>query len=247
MAADQAIYYAVIGLSAFLTGLSKGGLGGTMGVLITPLLSLVMPIDQAIGLALPIFMVGDVFALAAHWRMWDRRLIWLLLPGALIGITLGTFVLTSISPEGLKLFLAAIIFLFILYKLLEQRIIARIHYRAHRWHGWLAGAAAGFTSTVAHAGGPPVVIYLLLQGVAPTVFVATSVLFFTVTNWIKVPYYYQAGLLDFQSMLGILWLAPLVPLGVWTGRRLTHKADRLVFERIILSLLGVTGLFLLFS
>jgi len=68
-----------------------------------------------------------------------------------------------------------------------------------------------------------------------------------VTNWIKVPYYYQAGLLNFQALLGIIWLAPLVPLGVWIGRRLARRVDRLVFERIILVLLGITGIFLLVS
>lgn len=247
MASDPVVYYSVIALGTFLTGLSKGGLGGLLGALITPLLSLVMPIDQAIGMALPIFILGDLFALAAHWGNWDRRLNWLLLPGALIGITLGTYVLTSISPTALKRSLAVIIFLFISYKLFEQRIMGKLAYRAQNWHGWLAGGIAGFTSTLAHAGGPPIIIYLLLQGVTPVVFVATSILFFSVTNWIKVPYYYQAGLLNFQALLGIIWLAPLVPLGVWVGRRLARRVDRLVFERIILVLLGITGIFLLVS
>lgn len=247
MTANPVVYFGVIALGAFLIGLSKGGLGGTLGALITPLLSLVMPIDQAIGIALPILIVGDLFALAAHWGNWDRRLIWLLLPGALIGITLGTFVLTNISPLILKRSLAVIIFIFIIYKLFEGQMIGRLHYRAHRWHGWLAGSVAGFASTLAHAGGPPVIIYLLLQDVTPIVFVATSILFFAVTNWIKVPYYYQAGLLNLQALLQIVWLAPLVPLGVWVGRRLAQKSDQLVFDRIILALLGITGIFLLFS
>ncbi len=247
MADNPAIYYSVIGLSAFLIGLSKGGLGGMLGALITPLLSLVMPIEQAIGMALPILIVGDLFALAAHWGNWDRRLIWLLLPGAVVGITLGTFVLTNISPTALEQFLAVIIFIFVFYKLFERQIISRLHYQAHRWHGWVAGGTAGFTSTLAHAGGPPVIIYLLLQDVAPAVFVATSVLFFAVTNWIKVPYYYRAGLFDLQALLHILWLAPLVPLGVWIGRRFAQKSNRLVFERLILVLLGMTGIFLMFS
>jgi len=153
MASDPVVYYSVIALGAFLTGLSKGGLGGLLGALITPLLSLVMPIDQAIGMALPIFILGDLFALAAHWGNWDRRLNWLLLPGALLGITLGTYVLTSISPTALKRSLAVIIFLFISYKLFEQRIMGKLAYRAQNWHGWLAGGIAGFTSTLAHAGG----------------------------------------------------------------------------------------------
>lgn len=247
MAANPIVYYGTIGLAIFLTGLSKGGLGGTMGALITPLVALVMPIDQAIGLLLPIFIVGDAFALAAHWRGWDVRLIWLLLPGGLVGITLGTFVLTSISPAALKRALAIIIFLFVCYRLLEPRILKLLQYRPQKWHGWLAGGVAGFGSTLAHAGGPPVVIYLLMQNLTPAIFAATSVLFFAVTNWIKVPYYYQAGLLDLDALLPLIWLAPLVPLGVWIGRGLAERIDPAVFDRIILVLLAMTGLFLFAS
>jgi len=247
MAANPIVYYTTIGLAAFLTGLSKGGLGGTMGALITPLVALVMPIDQAIGLLLPIFIVGDAFALAAHWRRWNVRLIWLLLPGGLVGITLGTFVLTSISPAVLKSALAVFIFLFICYRLLERRILKLLPYRSEKWHGWLAGGVAGFASTLAHAGGPPVVIYLLMQNLTPVIFAATSVLFFAVTNWIKVPYYYQAGLLDFGRLLSLVWLAPLVPLGVWIGRQLAERIDPAVFDRIILVLLAISGIFLLAS
>ena len=171
-------------------------------------MALVIPVDQAIGLLLPIFMLGDVFALAAHWRRWNSSLIWLLLPGGLVGITLGTFVLTSISAVLLQHLLGIFVFVFIGYRLLESRILKAFQYRAQNWHGWVAGGMAGFTSTLAHAGGPPIAIYLLMQSIPPAIFVATSVLFFAVINWIKVPYYYQAGLFDFPALvrLGFGWL-----------------------------------------
>jgi hypothetical protein len=244
MAVNPAAYFTIIGLAVFLTGLSKGGLGGTMGALITPILALVMPIDQAIGLLLPVFIVGDAFALAAHWRRWDARIIWLLLPGGLVGITLGTFVLTSISPEDLKRAMAIFIFIFVLYRLFESRILNLLQYRARKWHGWLAGGVAGFASALAHAGGPPVVIYLLMQNLTPAIFAATSILFFAVTNWIKLPYYYQAGLLDLGKLLPLIWLAPLMPLGVWIGRRWAERINPVVFDRIIVVFLTITGIFL---
>jgi hypothetical protein len=242
---NRIVGYFGIALACFLTGLSKGGLGGTMGALITPVLALVVPLDQAIGMMLPILMLGDVFALAAHWRRWEGRLVWVLLIGGVVGVTLGTFVLTNIPAVLLRRILGVIVLLFFVYKLFEGRIIGLFHYRPHRWHGWLAGSAAGFTSTLAHAGGPPVVIYLLLQDLSPAVFVSTSVLFFAILNWIKVPYYLFAGVLNLQLLVGLLWLFPLVPLGVWLGKRLVARVDRTLFERIILVLLLVTGLLLM--
>ncbi|MBK5107995.1 MAG: TSUP family transporter [Anaerolineales bacterium] len=77
----------------------------------------------------------------------------------------------------------------------------------------IAGTITGFSSALAHTGGPPVSIYLLLQDVTPRVFIATSAIFFFLLNWIKVPYYWCAGLFDFQQLWQIAWLLPLVPLG----------------------------------
>ncbi|MBN1147062.1 MAG: sulfite exporter TauE/SafE family protein [Anaerolineales bacterium] len=239
------IFIAALALAAFLTGLSKGGLGGTMGVLITPMTSLVMPMEQAIGLLLPILMLGDVFALAAHWNRWDRQRIWVLLAGALLGVTLGTFILANLPSLLLRRGLGVLVMIFVTYRLLERRILGVLHYQARRWHAVLAGSVAGFTSTLAHAGGPPITIYLLMQDLQPSVFVATSVLFFATVNWIKVPYYFYAGLFDFETLLKLAWLAPLVPLGVWLGKRLVERVDKAWFERIIIALLLITGTLLL--
>ncbi len=239
------LFVSVLALAAFLTGLSKGGLGGMIGALITPMMVLIMPLDQAVGLLLPILILGDVFAIAAHWRRWEARLIWMLILGALVGVTLGTFVITSLSPLILRRGLGLLVLIFLLYRLLERRITGALTYHSRRWHGALAGSTAGFTSTLAHAGGPPITIYLLMQDLQPGVFVATSALFFAVLNWIKVPYYYIAGLFDFDTLLRLTWLAPLVPLGVWIGKIVIYRMDKALFERIMLVLLGVSGVLLL--
>ena len=64
-------------------------------------------------------------------------------------------------------------------------------------------------------------------------------------NWIKVPYYYVAGLLDFSLQLQFSWLIPLLLVGVWTGRRLITRMDKGVFEEVILGLFLASGLLLL--
>ncbi len=245
MAPNLILYYTTMALAAFLTGVSKGGLGGMMGALITPMVALVIPVDQAIGLLLPVIILGDVFALGAHWRRWNGRLVGLLIPGGLIGITLGTFVLTNISALLLQRILGVLVFLFVGYRLAENKVLKTLSYQTQNWHGWVAGGLAGFTSTLAHAGGPLIAIYLLIQNIPPPVFIATSLLFFAVTNLIKVPFYYQAGLIDMAVLAQVVWLAPLVPLGVWVGKRLAMRVDRTVYERIILVLLVISGVLLL--
>ncbi|HNB52966.1 MAG TPA: sulfite exporter TauE/SafE family protein [Anaerolineales bacterium] len=232
-------------LVALLIGFSKGGLGGTAGALATPLMALVMPVDQVIGLMLPLLMATDIFAVASHWKRWDGKIIWLMLPGAVVGVTIGTFFITNAPTALLKTTLGVIVLLFAVYKLLETRLFRNVAYEPRDWHGIFAGTVAGFASALAHTGGPPVSMYLLLRRVPTRTFNATSALFFAIINWVKVPYYFYAGLFDFEQMKTLIWLLPLLPLGVWGGKWLAERISREMFERVVVVLLVVTAVFLI--
>lgn len=246
MSTNLVVFFAMTAFVAFIVGLAKGGLGGTIGALATPLMALVMPANEVIGLLLPILMLADLFAVALHWKRWSWRHVLLLLPGAIVGITIGTFFIRSAPTEMLQLALAIIVLIFGVYKFFEERILAGIHYVARAWHGLAAGTIAGFSSALAHNGGPAVTIYLLMQKeVTPAIFIASSALFFFIVNWIKVPYYFYADLFDFQALTRILWLIPLVPLGVWVGKWWGTRVDKKTFDRVITALLVITGILLL--
>lgn len=234
-------------LVSILIGLSKGGLGGLLGSLATPLMALVMPPDQVVGLLLPLLMFADVFSVISYWKRWKWRLVLLLLPGGVVGVTLATFFITHAPTRTLGIGLGIIILVFTLYKIFEKYILRLSAYQGHAWHGLLAGALAGFSSGLAHAGGPPVTIYLLLQKITPIEFNATSVLFFAILNWIKVPYYLYAHLFNLPRLLQIIWLTPIIPICVGIGRWAAGKINRQLFERIIVVLLLITGLLLFFE
>jgi uncharacterized membrane protein YfcA len=241
------LFYLMAALVAFLVGVAKGGLGGILGALAVPMMALVMPAEKVIGLVLPILMFADIFAVALHWKGWNTKLVLLLLPGAVLGVTIGTLFITNAPTETLRIALGVIILIFAIYRILESRILKSLKYQPRNWHGLVAGTITGFSSSLAHTGGPPVSIYLLLQNVSPTVFVGTSVAFFFILNWIKVPYYIYADLFDLELLKQIVWLLPLVPLGVWTGKWAVTKVEKSTFERIIVYLLIVSALLLIFS
>jgi uncharacterized membrane protein YfcA len=244
---NSTVFLSMLVAVIFLISLSKGGLGGMAGSLATPLMALVMPVSQVLGLILPFMLLADVFAIALHWRRWNWRLVWLLIPGAVIGVTIGTFFIANAPTNVLKIGLAVIALLFVAYKLIEKRLLASMTYQARNWHGWLAGTVAGFASSLAHSGSPPISIYLMLLDVTPAVFLGTSVLFFAILNWIKVPYYLYIHLFDFQRIWQIAWVFPIVPLGVWVGRWLVTKVSKNIFDNIILFLLVITALLLIFG
>lgn len=238
-------FFLITAVVVCLIGLSKGGIGGTLGVLATPLMALVLPADQVIGLLLPILMTADIFAVASHWRHWDTKLVLLLTPGAILGMGIGTLFIASISAGALKRGIGVIVLFFVIYKLFESRLVNMSQYQPRNWHGLLAGGVAGFSSTLAHTGGPPVTIYLLMQNISPRTFVATSALFFMIVNWIKVPSYLYIGLFNFQLLGQVVWLLPLLPVSVWVGKQMADKIDKALFNRLIIVLLAVSALFLL--
>src|SRR5438045_2490210 len=86
---------------ALLIGLSKGGFGGPVPVsLITPLLSQMMPASQAVGLVLPLLLIGDIIALRIYWKQWDIRYVKLMLPLAIIGIIIGGALLLLLANSN---------------------------------------------------------------------------------------------------------------------------------------------------
>ena len=234
---------AVVGAAAFLIGVSKGGVGGGLGPLITILVAVATTPSQAIGVLLPMLMIGDVAAVWVHRRDWDRPALLRLLPAAVVGIVVASLFLRQTSDRGIELFLAALSATFVIYRIAEPRLRrARLH--AGTPLAVTAGATSGVTSTVAHAGGPPVAIYLLAAGAPPVTFVATSAVFFFVVNWLKVPGYIAADLLD-VGMVRVVPFALLIWPGVTAGRWLVQRIDAAVFERLILVLLLAGAVYLL--
>lgn len=234
---------AVVGAAAFLIGISKGGVGGGIGPLITILVAVITTPSQAIGVLLPLLMIGDLAAVWVHRADWDRSIIARLLPSATVGVVVASIFLRQTSDRGIELFLAVLSIAFVVYRLVEPQLRrAKLH--AGTGLAVTAGLTSGVTSTVAHAGGPPVAIYLLAAQTAPVTFVATSAVLFFVVNWLKVPGYMAAGLLD-VSMVRVVPFAVLIWPGVAVGRWLVQRVPATVFERVILALLVLGAVYLL--
>ena len=109
-----------------------------LGALAVPRLALVMPAREVIGLVLPLLMFA--FAVALHWKRWDRRLVLLLIPGAVVGVTIGMLFIINAPTGALRTFLGIIVLAFTSYKLLENRIPAALKYEGRSWHGLLVGS-----------------------------------------------------------------------------------------------------------
>jgi uncharacterized membrane protein YfcA len=240
------MFYVMVVIVAILIGLSKGGMGAGLAVLTAPLLSQVMPVPDAVSLALPLLIIADVFALKIYWKTWDMYYIKLLLPTAIIGILIGTFLLANLPDDVLRRLLGIFVLFFVIYKQFGDRLISA-RYTPQGWHGYIAGLVAGVGSAVANVGGPPFTIYLLMQNLTPVAFVGTTTLFFALLNVIKIPPLIVAGLMDWEVLLRVAWVIPLLPIAVWVGRAIINRIQQATFERLMLIVLTITATYLLIS
>ena len=102
-----------------------------------------------------------------------------------------------------------------------------------RWLGAILTATSGFTSFIAHAGGPPISAYVIPLRLPPLVFTATMAFFFFVINLSKWIPYAWLGLLDTRNMATSLALLPFAPIGVLVGVRLAHRIQPILFYRLV--------------
>ena len=108
--------------------------------------------------------------------------------------------------------------------------------------GALLSATSGFTSFVAHAGGPPINAYAIPLKLSPVVFTGTMAYYFFVINLAKWVPYAWLGLLDARNLGTSLVLLPLAPVGVWLGVRIARRIQPALFYRFIYAGMLLTGL-----
>lgn len=231
--------------AVLIFGIAKGGFGTGIGILATPLLALTIPVTQAVGLLLPLLIITDMFALIHYRTRFDKRCIRVLLPGAILGIAAGAFFFDSLkgSQRILNFSIGVVALLFVLFQVLRSIILGAMAKRRSRpVEGIMMGAVSGFISTLAHAGGPPLVMYLLPQKLEKGLFVGTTVIFFAAINLLKLIPYHVLGLLHPGDTLTILVLAPLTFMGVRVGIYLNRRFSAQWFNRVVYSALFLTGL-----
>ena len=213
-----------------------------MGSLAVPLMSLAIAPPQAVAIMLPILMTMDALGLYAFRGKVDRAILRLAIPAGLVGIAIGWLLFRYLDLRWIKALIGIEAIVFALLKLFEG---------SAAWSGpgrplragvarfW--SAVSGFTSFVSHAGGPPMMQFMLPLKLHREIFVGTLAWFFAVINFSKIVPYAELGLLDATNLGISLALIPAVPLGYWLGLRALRATSPAVFVRIATAGLLLTG------
>jgi len=153
-----------------------------------PLMAMFISPVAAAAIMLPILCLIDLFNLWGYRKDWNRGDVALMLPGAIIGISVGAMTYRYVDDNAIRLLLGVVTIIFALSFFLQGSPGGEGH-KPSKLTGVICGTISGFTSFVAHAGGAPVKFYLLPQKLSKKVFVGTHVFYFFVVNQIKLwPY-----------------------------------------------------------
>jgi len=215
-------FYLVSIPAVLLYGISKGGFGGAISIVSVPMMALLMPPTQAAAILLPILVVMDALVVKAYWGVFDRRALYLLLPGALLGIGIGYVSAEAMNEHYMRILIGVLAVVFGVQSLLGLKTFASKEH--HPVSGTLFGALAGFTSFSIHAGGPPFTMYLMPKQLSPLLFAGTAGIFFAVVNVVKLVPYYALDQFTADNLLYSLVLVPLAPLGVKLGHFLVRRS-----------------------
>ena len=245
----------ILCFGAWLTGVSKAGFGGGIGMVVVPMFTHFRSARSVVGLMLLLLFSTDVFSLRHYWKKWHRQSIWRLIPGSILGIAVASLILKDISDVHLKKAIGGIACLFALLELARPYWQPRIAkgtlssvygYNPFKaWQGFAAGVLTGIFTTLAHMGGLVVVMYLLPQRLGNTTFVATTTAIYFLLNFVKIPFYAQLEIFSFEILAEAVALLPFIGLGVLTGISLNNRVPERLFSRIVLGFLLATGVHLL--
>ncbi len=245
MSLDLAFFAAMVP-AVILMGLSKGGFSG-LGLLSLPLMALVVSPVTAAAIMLPLLIAQDVVTVWSYRRDFDRRNLATLAPGALLGVLAGYLLAAKVSDAAVGLAVGLISIGFALRRMLGDGKRPAAVTKASWGAGGFWGFLCGFTSMIAHAGGPPFQIYVMPQKLPPAVFVGTGAIFFAAMNLVKLVPYIALGQLSAQNLTASAALLPVAVAATFAGVWLVRRVPAERFYGIIYWLLLLVGLKLAFD
>ena len=241
--------WALICLAAFLIGVSKTGIAG-LGILAIAIFASVLPARESVGAVLIALIAGDMVAVLSyrHDATWHH--LWRLFPWAGLGVVIGAFAIGRIPDAGVRRMIGGILLALIVFYLLRQYTARNgdaelIPFTRHPWLIAVTGIAAGFTTMVANASGPIMVLYLLALRLPKVAFIGTAAWFFFFLNLFKVPFSAGLGLINTNSLAVGLRLAPFAMAGAVLGKPLLRHVNQKLFEQLALVLTLVAAIRLL--
>ena len=231
----------LLALGAAGVGISKSGLAGVSLVHVL-IFAHVFGAKASTGVLLPLLIVGDCCAVWLVGREVDWRYVLRLLPPAVVGVVIGWSLLGRLDEAAFRPLIGTIILLLCggqLARMWRADLFASVPH-THTF-AWSMGVLGGVTTMLANAAGPVIALYLLSVSLPKLRLVATGAWFFFVLNIGKLPFSASLGLIDRDSLLIDLVLAPCVVAGLVFGLLVVPRLPQKLFDTLLLAFTAVAA------
>jgi uncharacterized protein len=223
---------------AFVCGTARGFSGFGSALIFMPLASSIAAPRLVAALLLIIDFIGSAPLIPNAWKQADRRATTIMALGALVGVPVGTWLLTRLEPVTTRWIISGFVFALLLLLLSGWRYRGKDHAAISIGIGGLSG----FTSGLAQTGGPPIVGYWLGRPIASVIQRANIVLFFAASDFFSLVSYALSGLITADAIRFSIVVGPLYAIGVWFGASLFGRASENLFRGICYALIAAAVL-----
>jgi len=236
-------YWFLVGLGAFIIGLSKAGLKG-IDMVNVALMAIVFGGKASTGIVLPLLCVADVLAVIYYNRHARWNHVWRLMPWMVIGIIIGVYVGQDMNEVIFRKIMALIIVLTaIIMVVLEIR--KEIVIPKNRVFVATMGVAAGFTTMLGNLAGAFSNVYFLAMRLPKNDFIGTAAWVFLLINWFKLPFQViKWKNIDGNSLYTDLLVLPAMLAGFWIGVKVVAKIRDESYRRVVIGLTIIGAIFI---
>ena len=223
---------------ALISGIARGFSGFGSALIFMPLASSIAAPRLVAALLLIIDFIGATPLIPNAWKQADRKATAIMALGALVGVPIGTWLLTRLEPVTTRWIISVFVLALLLLLLSGWRYRGRDHAAISIGIGGLSG----FCSGLAQTGGPPIVGYWLGRPIAPVIQRANILLFFAASDFFSLVSYALSGLITMDAIRFSIVVGPVYGIGVWLGASLFGRASESVFRAICYALIAAAVL-----
>ncbi len=223
---------------AFLAEVIGTVAGFGAATILTPVAALFMDVKTAIAVVACFHLFGNASRLvwfrgAVQWRIW-----WQFGLTGVLASLLGALVAGGLSSDAVKACLGAFLLIYVGGSLAP---FVRLQLPRHAATLVGGGLLSGFVAGLIGTGGAIRSACLLVFGLPPELYIATSAAIALVVDATRLPVYLAQRAIP--ASMGVILAALLVVAfaGSWLGRRLVHRLPPAVFKGVVLTMLAVIG------
>src|SRR5215470_2579477 len=198
---------------AFVSGTARGFSGFGSALIFMPLASSLAAPRLVAALLLVIDFVAAAPLVPNAWKHADRKATAVMVLGALVGVPIGTWLLSRLDPVTTRWIISGFVIALLALLLSGWRYRGKDHAAVTVGIGTLSG----FCSGLAQTGGPPIVGYWLGRPIETKIARANIMLFFGGSDIFSMISYAISGLITFDAIRLALVVGPVYAAGVRLG------------------------------